>query len=123
MRSRTPQFALMTALRPAIQQAAFRLAEQAAAEIGAQLAGYSVAVLLEDGEPSLLVREDSTCSLPNPGGPFGPDHSAPSRLAQRRARGRGRRDRRLRQRLRCQSPRERAASAGASRRITETFET
>ena len=31
-----------------------------AAEIGAQLAGYSVAVVLEDGEPSLLVREDST---------------------------------------------------------------
>jgi hypothetical protein len=47
-------------LRPAFQQAAFRLAEQAAAEIGAQLAGYSVAVVLEDGEPSLLVREDST---------------------------------------------------------------
>jgi len=52
--------ALMTALRPAFQQAAFRLAEQAAAEIGAQLTGYSVAVVLEDGEPSLLVREDTT---------------------------------------------------------------
>ena len=51
--------ALMTALRPALRQAAFQLAEQAAAEIGAQLAGYSVVVTLEDGEPSLLVREDA----------------------------------------------------------------
>lgn len=51
---------LMTTLRPALRQAAFQLAEQAAAEIGAQLAGYSVAVVLEDGEPSLLVREDTS---------------------------------------------------------------
>lgn len=51
--------ALMTALRPALRQAAFRLAEQAAAEIGAQLAGNSVVVVLEEGEPSLLVREDA----------------------------------------------------------------
>ena len=51
--------ALMAALRPAIQQAAFRLAEQAAAEVGAQLDGYKVNVVLEEGEPSLLVREDS----------------------------------------------------------------
>ncbi len=51
--------ALMTALRPALRQAALHLAEQAAAEVGAQLAGYSVAVVLEDGEPSLLVREDA----------------------------------------------------------------
>ncbi len=52
--------ALMTALRPAFQQAAFQLAEQAAAEIGAQLAGYTVVVVLEEGQPSLLVREDTT---------------------------------------------------------------
>lgn len=51
--------ALMAALRPALQQAAFRLAEQAAAEVGAQLDGYKVNVVLEEGEPSLLVREDS----------------------------------------------------------------
>jgi uncharacterized protein (DUF1778 family) len=54
--------ALVAALRPALQQAAFRLAEQAAAEIGAQLTGYSVAVVLEDGEPSLLLREDAAAS-------------------------------------------------------------
>lgn len=52
--------ALMAALRPALQQAAFRLAEQAAAEVGAQLDGYKVSVVLEDGEPSLLVREDAS---------------------------------------------------------------
>jgi predicted HicB family RNase H-like nuclease len=52
--------ALMAALRPALRQGALQLAEQAATEIGAQLAGYSVAVVVEDGEPSLLVREDAT---------------------------------------------------------------
>lgn len=52
--------ALMTALRPALQQAAYRLAEQAAAEVNAQLSGYSIAVVLEEGEPSLLVREDAS---------------------------------------------------------------
>lgn len=51
--------ALMAALRPAVQRAAFQLAEQAAQEVGAQLAGYTVSVMLEDGEPSLVVREDS----------------------------------------------------------------
>lgn len=50
--------ALMAALRPALQQAAYRIAEQAATEVGAQLQGYSVSVVLEDAEPSLLVRED-----------------------------------------------------------------
>jgi hypothetical protein len=54
--------ALLAALRPAFRQAAFQLAEQAAAEIGAQLAGYSVVVVLEDGEPALLVREDGAGS-------------------------------------------------------------
>ena len=58
--------ALMAALRPALQQAAFRLAEQAAAEIGAQLSGYSVVVVLEDGEPSLLVREETGDRSPVP---------------------------------------------------------
>jgi len=51
--------ALMAALRPSLQQAAYRLAEQAAAEVAAQLEGYTVNVVLEDGEPSLLVREDA----------------------------------------------------------------
>ena len=50
--------ALMAALRPAMLQAAFSLAEQAAAEVDGQLSGYKVNVVIEDGEPSLLVRED-----------------------------------------------------------------
>jgi len=51
--------ALLTALRPAIRQAAFTIAEQAAAEVDAQLQGYAVSVILDSGEPSLLVREES----------------------------------------------------------------
>ena len=51
--------ALLAVLRPAIKQAAFTIAEQAAVEVGAQLDGYSVTVVLDDGEPSLLVREDA----------------------------------------------------------------
>lgn len=59
--------ALMAALRPALQQAALRLAEQAALEVSAQLDGYSVSVVLEDGEPSLAVREDSEPIVASPG--------------------------------------------------------
>lgn len=49
---------LMAALRPALQQAALQIAEQAAEEVAAQISGYSVNVVLENGEPSMLVRED-----------------------------------------------------------------
>ena len=52
--------ALLAVLRPALKQAAFTIAEQAALEVGAQLDGYSVTVVLEEGEPALLVREDSS---------------------------------------------------------------
>ena len=47
--------ALVTALGPAIRQAALELVEQAAAEIGAQLTTGQVDVVLSDGEPSLVV--------------------------------------------------------------------
>jgi hypothetical protein len=50
--------ALVSALGPAIRQAALDLAEQAAAEVGAQLATGYVDVVLSDGEPSLVVRSD-----------------------------------------------------------------
>lgn len=46
---------LLAALRPAVAQAAMALAEQAAAEVAAQLDDYDVKVILEDGEPSLSV--------------------------------------------------------------------
>ncbi len=51
--------ALLAVLRPALKQAAFTVAEQAAVEVRAQLPGYAVSVVVDDGEPSLLVREDS----------------------------------------------------------------
>lgn len=51
--------AVMGALRPALQQAAFSLAEQAALEVNAQLTDQRVDVVLADGEPVLKVTEDS----------------------------------------------------------------
>ncbi|MDH3250177.1 MAG: DUF1778 domain-containing protein [Acidimicrobiia bacterium] len=52
--------AVMGALRPALQQAAFALAEQAALEVNAQLTDQRVDVVLADGEPVLKVTEDSS---------------------------------------------------------------
>lgn len=49
---------LVSGLGPAIRQATLDLAEQAAAEVGAQLATGHVDVVLTDGEPSLVVRSD-----------------------------------------------------------------
>lgn len=48
--------ALFTALEPALRQAAFTLAEQAAAEVAAQLPDNTVDVVLSDGQPTLVVR-------------------------------------------------------------------
>ncbi len=48
--------ALLTALRPALSQAALDLAQQAAEEADAQLPDHEVNVVLQDGEPSLTVR-------------------------------------------------------------------
>lgn len=50
--------ALVAALGPAIRQAALELAEQAAAEIGAQFPAGSVDVVLNEGEPSLILRSE-----------------------------------------------------------------
>lgn len=52
--------ALMGALRPALQQAAFTLAEQAALEVNAQLTDQRVDVVLAEGEPVLKVTEDTS---------------------------------------------------------------
>ncbi len=51
--------AILVALSPALRQAGMNLAEQAAAEIGAQLPEYTVDVVLSSGEPSLVVRSSS----------------------------------------------------------------
>jgi len=50
---------LMTAIEPALRQAAWALAEQAATEISAQLGDRSVRVVMSDGEPVLEVVESS----------------------------------------------------------------
>ena len=50
---------VMAALRPALNQAAFALAEQAALEVSAQLPGHDVEVVLSDGEPVLKVSDES----------------------------------------------------------------
>ena len=49
--------AILLALDPALRQAASGLAEQAAAEVTAQLPGRSVDVVLSDGQPTLIVRQ------------------------------------------------------------------
>lgn len=54
--------ALLTALRPALRTAATELAEQAGAEVAAQLPDYEVAVILSDGEPMLQVRPEAATS-------------------------------------------------------------
>ncbi len=51
--------ALVSSLGPAIGQAALDLAEQAAAEIGAQLTTGRVEVVLSAGEPTLVVRPET----------------------------------------------------------------
>ncbi len=48
--------AVLAALAPAVRQTVAGLAEQAAAEVNAQLAGQRVDVVLSDGEPTLVVR-------------------------------------------------------------------
>ena len=48
--------AILAALEPAVRQLAYDLAEQAAAEVAAQLPGHQIDVVLASGEPSLRVR-------------------------------------------------------------------
>ena len=52
--------AMVAGLVPAVRQAAFELAEQAAAEIGAQLPTGSIDVVLSEGEPTLVLRREET---------------------------------------------------------------
>lgn len=57
--------ALHAALEPAFRQLGFDLAQQAAAEVGAQLPDHEVDVVLADGEPALKVRSrEATASPP-----------------------------------------------------------
>lgn len=51
--------ALLVSIAPALRQAALDIVEQAAAEVGAQLATDQIDVVLQDGEPSLVVRSEA----------------------------------------------------------------
>ncbi len=48
---------VLMAMRPALRQAAFAMAEQAALEVTAQLPAHEVTVVLADGEPTMRVSE------------------------------------------------------------------
>jgi len=50
--------AMLSALEPALRQAGSTLAEQAAAEIAAQIPDYTIDVVLEGGQPTLRVRSE-----------------------------------------------------------------
>lgn len=58
--------ALVEALGPALRLAAMELAQQAAAEVGAQLADRTVDVLVVDGDPALRVSERSSTDAGQP---------------------------------------------------------
>lgn len=56
--------AILASIEPALRQAGMALAEQAAAEIGAQLPDRKVEVILAEGQPSLVVRDlDNTLTV------------------------------------------------------------
>ena len=57
---------LVTALAPAIRQAAMDLAEQAACEVRAQLPDRTVDLVLADGDPSLRIAEAAVSSDAGP---------------------------------------------------------
>jgi hypothetical protein len=50
--------AILASIEPALRQAGLALAEQAAAEIGAQLPDGRIEVVLSAGQPTLVVRPD-----------------------------------------------------------------
>ena len=51
---------LLAALGPAVRQLATYLAEQAAAEVDAQLPDHAAEVVISDGEPSIAIRADES---------------------------------------------------------------
>lgn len=55
---------LVEALGPALQVAAMEIAQQAAAEVGAQLPDHSVDVVLSEGDPVLRVSEAPSAAEP-----------------------------------------------------------
>ncbi|MFH1331528.1 MAG: hypothetical protein ABIJ48_12900 [Actinomycetota bacterium] len=70
--------ALLAAAAPAVRGLALDLAEQAAAEVRAQLPGHRVEVILEEGEPALRVRLEEAGPAAAPG-----DEAADARVTLR----------------------------------------
>jgi hypothetical protein len=58
--------ALFAAMAPALRQLCLTIAEQAAAEVGAQLTEHTVDVVLRDGEPTLVVRASESVAASAP---------------------------------------------------------
>ncbi|HJQ96165.1 MAG TPA: toxin-antitoxin system HicB family antitoxin [Acidimicrobiia bacterium] len=54
--------AVLTALRPALKEAAMELANQATEEVRAQLPAFRVELVLADGEPSIRITADEAAS-------------------------------------------------------------
>src|SRR5688572_33104087 len=54
--------AVLTALRPALKEAAMELANQATEEVRAQLPAFRVELVLADGEPSIRITADEATS-------------------------------------------------------------
>lgn len=52
--------ALVAALRPALRRAMMDVAEQAALEVDAQLPDHQVEVVLRDGDPTVVVRTETS---------------------------------------------------------------
>jgi len=55
--------ALLGVLEPALREAALDLAAQAAAEVGGQLPGHEIDVVVVDGDPELRVRSTGETSI------------------------------------------------------------
>ena len=51
--------AIVAAIEPTVRQIAFSFAEQAAAEVAAQLPGHEIDVVVEGGDPGFRVRQGS----------------------------------------------------------------
>lgn len=62
--------ALIDGIGPALHMAAFELAQQAAAEVDAQLSDRSVEVVVSDGDPSLRIVEHGTSTPDAPSEEF-----------------------------------------------------
>ena len=67
---------LLTALRPAIRQTLMEVVTMAATEVSSQLPSHRVEVRLVEGDPELVVSEDSTGVPPPPQPPGGDDDEA-----------------------------------------------